>query len=277
MTAVELVQASAPVTLVVIYAMLGWVAEVVFAAVTEGEVTNRGFLAGPYCPIYGFGALAMTALLLPVADNPILVFLGAALLASLLELVTGWVLEKLFHRRWWDYSDRPFNIGGYICLQFSLMWGVVGVLLIDVLHPLISRFLDWLNPWVVIVALGVIATTMLVDLAATVSSTLKLDDQLKALKEADEKLRASTTELSTSLGEHALELKEKADDSLEQLKDRREVLNDRLEALPKLSLTTRRQLRAFPQLRSTRYPEQLRQLAQSAGDRPAQPKKRDGA
>ncbi len=264
MDATQLVALVTPVTLVVVYAMIGWVAEVIFAAVTEGTITNRGFLAGPYCPIYGFGALGMTALLGPVADNPLLVFLGAMVVASLLELVTGWALEKIFHRRWWDYSDRPFNVGGYICLSFSLMWGVAGILLMEVLHPAITRLLAWLNPWVVLIGLGIVVAVMLVDLAATVSAALKLDGQLKALKEADDRLRASTDVVSTRIGRDALDFKEKADADLTRLKEHGDETRQRMEA--KLSRTTRRQLRAFPRLRSTSYPDQLDRLRAEHGE-----------
>lgn len=107
----------------IIYAFVGWCCEVAFAAVKLGAFVNRGFLTGPVCPIYGFGMLIVATLLTPLAGNWLLLFLGAAILTSLLELVTGFVLEKFFHQKWWDYSGIRGNIGGYICPQFSLLWG----------------------------------------------------------------------------------------------------------------------------------------------------------
>ena len=123
-----------------IYAFLGWCAEVVFAAAQKGTFVNRGFLNGPLYPIYGVGLVAVVALLAPVQDSLGLLYLGAVLLTSAIELVTGFLMEKLFHQRWWDYSTMPFNIGGYVCLLFSLIWGLACVLIVDVVHPLVAGF-----------------------------------------------------------------------------------------------------------------------------------------
>ena len=106
-----------------IYSCLGWCLEVVYAAVTTGKLVNRGFLNGPVCPIYGFGMVIVLYALTPLVDNTLLLYLGGVILPSALELVGGWALYKLYRTRWWDYSDYPFNIGGYICLEFCLLWG----------------------------------------------------------------------------------------------------------------------------------------------------------
>lgn len=104
----------------VIYAFLGWCTEVAYKAVTVGQFVNRGFLNGPVCPIYGFGMVFVIWALTPVTDNAFLLFVGGFVITTLLEGVTGFVLEKLFHAKWWDYSSEPFNIGGYVCLKFSI-------------------------------------------------------------------------------------------------------------------------------------------------------------
>ena len=98
-----------------IYGFVGWCTEVIFAAVNSGKFVNRGFLNGPICPIYGFGILAVVRLLKPFGNNILLLFVGSVLITSGLEYITGFLLEKLFHQKWWDYSDVPFNIQGYIC------------------------------------------------------------------------------------------------------------------------------------------------------------------
>ena len=118
-----------------IYAVLGWCAEVIFAAVNTGKFVNRGFLNGPLCPMYGVGVAVIVFCLSPLEDNVWLTFLAAVVLTSGLEWITGFVLEKLFHQRWWDYSGLPFNIGGYICLKFSLAWGLACLLILKVIHP----------------------------------------------------------------------------------------------------------------------------------------------
>ena len=110
-----------------LYAFLGWCCEVIYATLKTGKFVNRGFLNGPVCPIYGTGVVLLLLALTPLRDYAWAVFLAAALICSALELITGFVLEKLFHKKWWDYSDRHFNLCGYICLEMSLLWGVAAL------------------------------------------------------------------------------------------------------------------------------------------------------
>lgn len=109
----------------VIFSFLGWCMEVAYHTVCCGDFSNRGFLNGPVCPIYGVGAVSVIACLRPVEDSMVLLFIFATVITSVLEFITGYVLEKIFHTKWWDYSNTPFNIMGYICLKFSLCWGIV--------------------------------------------------------------------------------------------------------------------------------------------------------
>ena len=106
----------------IIYAFIGWCAEVSYAAVNRGIFVNRGFLNGPYCPIYGCGVVIVVTVLMPLKDNLFLLFVGSVVLTSVLEYITGFLLEKVFHNKWWDYSNLPFNLHGYICLKFSIYW-----------------------------------------------------------------------------------------------------------------------------------------------------------
>ena len=128
-----------------IYSFLGWVLEVIYHAVQKGVIVNRGFLNGPVCPVYGFGVVGFLMVLKSI--NPavaiedtsiILLFAGGTVFCSAVELLAGWLLDKLFHMRWWDYSDEPFNIHGYICLRFSLLWGVACVIVFGILFPTMS-------------------------------------------------------------------------------------------------------------------------------------------
>ncbi len=121
-----------------IYGFLGWVVEVSFHAIAQHKLVNRGFLNGAICPIYGFGMVLLIVLTEPFRDNIFLLFVGSVIICSLLELATGFVLEKIYHHRWWDYSNEKFNLGGYICLSFSLCWGVAGVIAIKIIHSGIS-------------------------------------------------------------------------------------------------------------------------------------------
>ncbi len=183
-----------------LYAFLGWCVEVAFVAVTCGRVVNRGFLNGPVCPIYGFGMLGVLYLLRPVEENLLLLFLGGMVLASALELAGGWALNRLFHTRWWDYSNEPFNLGGYICLKFSLMWGLGTVMVVRLVHPALYDLLLWI-PRRLGVGLEVVLTLIfLADLAATVVTVMGLERDLKELHELAGTLRRGSDMLTQKVG-----------------------------------------------------------------------------
>ena len=183
-----------------LYAFLGWCVEVAFVAVTCGRVVNRGFLNGPVCPIYGFGMLGVLYLLQPVEENLFLLFLGGMVLASALELAGGWALNRLFHTRWWDYSNEPFNLGGYICLKFSLMWGLGTVMVVRLVHPALYDLFLWI-PRRLGVGLEVVLTLIfLADLAATVVMVMGLERDLKELHELAGTLRRGSDMLTQKVG-----------------------------------------------------------------------------
>ena len=121
-----------------LYAFIGWVYESVLVSVSERRWVNRGFLNGPLCPIYGCGAV-LAIVLLHDFTNPIEIFLISSFGASILEYITSWGMEKLFHARWWDYSHYRFNIQGRICLLGAIVFGFGGVLIIDVVQPQVER------------------------------------------------------------------------------------------------------------------------------------------
>lgn len=125
------------------YAFLGWVMETLYATQKQHEFVNRGFLKGPFCPIYGLGGLLVEQTFLNLehisnsaATTTIGGILFSILLVTLLEYATGSVLENIFHKKWWDYSDEPFNLRGYICLRFSILWGLVAYVFMQVIQPI---------------------------------------------------------------------------------------------------------------------------------------------
>ena len=123
--------------LFLIYSILGFIMEVVCKIITEKKIINRGFLIGPYCPIYGTGALLLTFLLEPFKFNVFLVFFLAILICGTLEYMTSYIMEKLFKARWWDYSSYKFNINGRVCLRTIIPFGIFGTLIIYVTNPFI--------------------------------------------------------------------------------------------------------------------------------------------
>lgn len=221
-----------------IYAFLGWCTEVSYAATKTGKFVNRGFLNGPWCPIYGFGVVIVLAFLEPLKDNLFLLFLGSVVLTSALEWLTGFLLEKLFAQRWWDYSNEPFNLSGYICLRFSLAWGFACLFVVKLLHPTVLLFIRLIPHLVGLVLLGILLVVMAIDLAATVSAIAKLNRRLALIDELAGRIREASNDFGEDLAERVLDAAEKGADwreDLEELSDRlaqrREELSDDLDEL----------------------------------------------
>ena len=124
--------------LFLIYSFIGWLMEISFTLYKDKTLVNRGFFMGPYCPIYGCGCILIILLLKRYLNDFIALFIMSMVICSILEYVTSFIMEKLFKARWWDYSDRKFNINGRICLETLIPFGLLGCLLIYVINPIIS-------------------------------------------------------------------------------------------------------------------------------------------
>jgi len=129
-----------------IYSFFGWIIEVCVSYNDNKKFINRGFLIGPYIPIYGVCALLLT-LILKNEINPIYIFMMSMFLASILEYVTSYLMEKIFKARWWDYSNIPFNVNGRICLVYSFAFGILGYLLIALIDPKLSFYISSVDPF----------------------------------------------------------------------------------------------------------------------------------
>ena len=169
--------------IVLIYSCLGWCCEVAFAALKTGKFVNRGFLNGPVCPIYGFGVLSVVLVLEPVKDNLLLLFFGSMVFTSLLEFIAGFAMERIFHDKWWDYSNNPFNIKGYICLEFSIIWGIACVLVVDVIHPIIMKLVNALPHMLSFWLMAALYVLLVTDAVLTLVELLKLPKRFKAMEE----------------------------------------------------------------------------------------------
>ncbi len=127
--------------LFLMYSFLGWFMEVSLSFWKQKRFINRGFLIGPYCPIYGYGSLLIILLLNRYKEDPILLFCMAIIICSLLEYITSYVLEKIFHARWWDYSDKRFNLNGRICLETMIPFGLLGLIIVYLINPFFQNIL----------------------------------------------------------------------------------------------------------------------------------------
>lgn len=202
--------------IVLIYSCLGWCCEVAFAALKTGKFVNRGFLNGPVCPIYGFGVLSVVLVLEPVNDNLLLLFFGSMVFTSLLEFIAGFAMERIFHDKWWDYSNNPFNIKGYICLEFSIIWGIACVLVVDIIHPIIMKLVNALPHTLGLWLMGALYVLLVTDAVLTLVELLKLPKRFKAMEE----LEAAITAVSDAMGENIY-------DSVERGRQRSEAFNEK--------------------------------------------------
>jgi len=196
-----------------IYSILGWMLEVAYASIKTGQFVNRGFLNGCLCPIYGLGACLIILALTPVQYNFLLLFFGAMLFGSLLELVGGFVLLRLFHIRWWDYSDKAFNIGGYVCLEFSVIWGFIGLVLLHVIHPLIAYAVNYVPHAVLVGLLVVFYFYFFVDMVATVAAVKKLTRDLKEITRLATRIRKGSDFVAKRFGTSAIRTAQRVEGS----------------------------------------------------------------
>lgn len=258
-----------------IYGFLGWCTEVAFAAAKEQRFVNRGFLNGPICPIYGIGVVAVVLLLMPYKNNLLILYIASTIVVTALEWVTGFILEKLFHSKWWDYSNMPLNLNGYVCLLFSLIWGVACVVIVKWIHPLIYKGVQILPKWFGIVLLVFLGIGILADLYVTVTNILKMNRHLARMEEIAAELRKISDELGANISENVLEAIERKEDIAEDMqeytdewKERVEELKERAEELRekyrdikfKNARSVRRVLRAFPRMKSRKHAEALEDL-----------------
>lgn len=244
-----------------IYAFLGWCTEVIYACVNSGKFVNRGFLNGPYCPIYGFGVVAVVMCIYPVKDNLPVLFFGSVILTTALEFVTGFILEKIFNEKWWDYSDEHFNIKGYICLKFSLMWGLACIIVVRVIHPLIIKFVDFVPRLIGIIIISVLSAGILSDIIITVLAIMKIRKNIRLIQSISDEMRNISDftgekiyDKVSTIMEKNEEYKEKISEKCQHLEEIKEkykniteskgIINKRIEkAFPKLKINTRKTFR----------------------------------
>lgn len=292
-----------------VYSIIGWGVEVAYAAVTTRQLVNRGFLNGPICPIYGCGmTVLMGAVRLLTPDGPQqelawpAVFLLGMTAATLIELAGGWILYRLFHTRWWDYSNYKWNLGGYICPQFSLLWGLGSVVMVKLVHPALTGLARPLPLVPLLVIDGVALLIFGVDLGLSIAAAVGLNRQLEEIDEMRAALRRTSDRLTDIIGTSAMNADTLLDEQklqmtlaamegrdnaaelraqAEELLGRAGELRARLEALNRGHSGPARLLRAFPDMKSARHSESLavlrrraldaaataRQKAQTAADR----------
>lgn len=245
------------------YSFLGWVCETIYCSILAKKFINRGFLNGPFCPIYGFGALILLKILGQVPHQVILVFLAGVLITTALEYFTGYLLEKLFHAKWWDYSQNKFNFRGRICLLNSILFGLMAVALIFSINPAADNLITSIQRTVRLFISAGFMIYFAADLTVTVKSMQSLNMRLEALSKA---LASAKEKLDVSGFYNALNISQRMEKLHELMEtDRGKAIYASIsgvrERIKQIESDNRvfqkRIIKAFPDIRSTRYPEML--------------------
>lgn len=168
--------------LFIIYSFLGWLMETVACFLSTKKFTNRGFLLGPCCPIYGFGVLLIVILLHKYQKDPLILFIMAIIICSLLEYITSWLMEIIFKNRWWDYSNKRFNINGRICLETMIPFGIIGTFVFYILNPAITKIIGLLPKIITITIAIMIFILFIIDTSISFNVIVKLKNVGKSIK-----------------------------------------------------------------------------------------------
>lgn len=166
-----------------IYSLAGWLVEMIPATIREKKFVDRGFLVGPYCPIYGCGVILITLLLQKYADDIVVTFFLSVIICGTLEYLTSYVMEKIFKARWWDYSNNKFNINGRICLETLVPFGIGGVLVLFVFNPFLEKIINLIPGLALHIVTGVLCVLFLIDCIVSFKIILNLKEMTKELKD----------------------------------------------------------------------------------------------
>lgn len=237
------------------YSFLGWCCESVYCSIGQGRLINRGFLNGPLCPVYGFGALLVIFLLDGAEGNAAALFLAGMAATSLLEYLTSWLLEKLFHMKWWGYSHYHFQINGRVCLLNSLMFGGLSVILMLGVRPRVNGLVGKLSPMAAALLTGLFAGVLLTDTFVTARDLLRmkghLDEFSVRLADLHQRGDEQLAKLQQALGGHKEEFAARREALENDWKKAAAELSARLDGEPAgRRWRQRRIFAAFPDLKA---------------------------
>lgn len=165
-----------------LYSVLGWIIETSYVAVIDKKIVNRGFLIGPYLPIYGLSSIIMILYLSQYKENTLTVFLLAIFVCSFLEYITSYLMEKIFKARWWDYSNLKFNLNGRVCLRNSALFGILGLLLIYIVNPLLIKLIINMNKTWLLIIIIVCLIIFIIDFIISFNVIMKIKHNFDELK-----------------------------------------------------------------------------------------------
>lgn len=258
-----------------IYAFIGWLCEVAYCSILERRFINRGFLNSPICPIYGFGALSVIILLTPIKQNYILLFILGVIITSILEYFTGWAMEKLFHTRWWDYSKHKININGRVCLENSIMFGLLVVIIMTFVHPHVQSFVGRIS-YVGVQVIAIISIMILTsDFTITVNSIVALNEKLAKIKEMSSEVKDMLDRKHMYMEERFQDRLCMAKENIEHHTEEFEKLIDEIKNLSENNkFFQRRLINAYPKMQSIKNKIQLLDMKKSIKEKRYKKKKK---
>lgn len=245
-----------------IYCFLGWCWESAYVSVRKRQWVNRGFLKGPFLPIYGSGALAVLVSTLPVRECPALVYIFGLIGATLLELVTGICMEKLFHVRYWDYSNQKFHYKGHICLSSSVAWGFFSLAMIYGFHKPIERMVLGLPYRFTNVSSFILTAIVAADFAVSFKTAMELRDILdgmERIKDEMKKLQRRAEIMEAFIADSAEKRKEETMEELRRIREKQQMYRERMKAGIRRNVSVERLLKRNPTAASRKYSTALKE------------------
>lgn len=243
-------------TYFIIYSFLGWIMESIFRSIIEKKVINTGFLIGPICPIYGFGACIMFLFLGNLKDNIILLFLISCTLLTLWEYIVGVLLEKIFNTKYWDYSDHKFNFQGRICLTNSIYWGILGILFIKFIHPFVQNMLGRIDSKLLNFIIMIASITFIVDIIVSIIKVKNIKVNLEKVEKLNKEIKEKLKEVKLKAKETNQDIEKlEVVENLQKLVDK--LKKQRNKTIIRLYKNVYRLKRAFPAIDTKEFREIL--------------------
>ena len=243
----------------IIYSFLGWIMESVFRSFCEKKLINTGFLRGPFCPIYGFGATIMFLFLKQFENRLILLFCIAIIVLTAWEYIVGVILETLFHTKYWDYSDHKFNFQGRICLTNSICWGILGVLFVKYIHPFVQGIIAKIDINLLNYVMAIFFMVFLADMITTIIHVKNIKTTLEKIENINAEIKEKLKEIKSLKKEK--EEKINTTENIQQLVE--SLKKKRNKTILRLYKNVYRLKKAFPAINTNEITEVLNQKIES--------------
>lgn len=239
-------------TYFIIYSIAGWALESIYRSIRERKIINSGFLFGPFCPIYGIGAIIIILFFERFKENIFILFIVSFLVLSTWEYIVGVLLEKIFKTKYWDYSDHKININGRVCLFNSICWGILGVLFIEYINPFVERNVGMMNSLVLKIVIAIITILFLVDTIISIIATVNIKTALDKIEDLNNQIKEKIEEIKNSnTKEIKSDITQNMQNKIEDLKKKKNRL------IRRLYRRVYRLKKAFPDIQSNEITEIL--------------------